>query len=226
MMLRRIGFLAVSVLALGGWPASAQPRAEVSVNVGYSASEGIESEDRLLLGQIYNGLDMESGGSFNFTIGFFVGENAELEFLYGRQSSRLLATGPGADLDISDMTITNYMFNYVYNFGAGDSRTRPYVFGGLGATTNSFGDLLLTLPPGLSGEIDSKTRFSTNWGGGVKFYFNETVGAKAGVRWTPTFIRSEPEGLWCDPFYGCWQIANLEYANQFEMAAGITLRFD
>lgn len=120
------------------------------------------------------------------------------------------------------------MFNFVYNWGAPGGRVRPYAFGGIGGTNYSFGDLLLPPPAGSSGtgNIDSETRFSTNWGAGIKFYFAPAVGAKIGIRWTPTYIKSDPAGVWCDPFYGCWELADADYSNQFETAFGITFRFE
>jgi hypothetical protein len=60
----------------------------------------------------------------------------------------------------------------------------------------------------------------------IGFYFSPQVGAKVRVRWTPTYIKTDPAGLWCDPFYGCWQLADNDYSNQFETAVGITIRFE
>jgi len=54
-------------------------------------------------------------------------------------------------------------------------------------------------------------------------------GGKFGIRlegrWTPTYIKSDPEGYWCDPYWGCYTVADAEYSNQFELSGGITLRF-
>lgn len=43
--------------------------------------------------------------------------------------------------------------------------------------------------------IDSSTRFSTTWGGGVKVYPGRNVGLKLTARWTPTYIKSDPGGI-------------------------------
>jgi opacity protein-like surface antigen len=226
-MLQRLSFVVVGLLMFGVASTSAQ-RIETSFTGGYSASEGVTSDDRLLLGQLYNGLDLEGGGSFNLTFAVLFKERMGVEFLFGRQSSRLIATGPGGKLDVSDAALYNYMFNYVYNWSIGDSKIVPYAFGGIGATTHTFGDLLLT-PPSADrgpGQIDAKTRFSTNWGGGLKFYPGGPIGLKFETRWTPTYIKSDPGGTWCDPYYGCWLVGDPQYANQFETAGGITFRFD
>jgi hypothetical protein len=222
-MARRLGLvlIAFSLFLISASSASAQ-RVEASANVGYSASEGISLDDRVLLGQVYNTLAVDSGASFNFTFGVFATEQAEIEFLFSRQNSRLQADGPSGKLPLSELGVFNYMFNFVYNVGAKDSKIRPYFFGGLGATQYTFGDNLVT---GSTGNIESESRFSTNWGGGVKFYFSPRVGAKVGLRWTPTLIKSDAAGVWCDPFYGCWPLVDNDYSNQFETAGGITFRF-
>jgi hypothetical protein len=46
------------------------------------------------------------------------------------------------------------------------------------------------------------------------------------LRWTPTYIKSDPAGIWCDPFYGCWALSDTQYSNQFETSGGITVRVE
>jgi len=219
-MVRRIvaGLLFVLVASA---PLGAQ-RVEVSFAAGYTASEGVTVQDRAIVGVVYNKADVVSGGAFNFTFGVNVTPQAQIEFLYGRQSSKLRGTGPGADLDFANMHVDNYHVNFVYNWGEEDSKVRPFAFGGVGATYYGFGDILLT---GVSGKIDGNTQFSTDWGAGVKFYLSKNVGIKGMARWTPTYIKSTSGGYWCDPFYGCWLVGNPDYSHQFETSGGITFRF-
>jgi len=195
---------------------------EVSGNVGYSLSEGVGTSRGPLLGQTFDRLNIVSGGTFNFTFGVFLNEQMEVEFLYGQQSSRLDAEGNAPTLQVSELKVQHYMGNLVYNAGTHDSRVRPYFFGGFGATNFAFGQNLLT---GSTGSIQNDTQLSTNWGGGVKFMFSQSLGAKFGVRWTPTYMGSSTDGIWCDPFYGCWPIGQHHTVNQFETAGGIVLKF-
>jgi opacity protein-like surface antigen len=221
-MVRRITVMFVALILVAA-SASAQKKVEASFNVGYGASEGITSDQTPRLGQTYDTLTVDNGASIGLTVGFFVTPKAEVEFLWARQNSRLQAEGPSVSaLPLSELAVYNYMGNFVYNFGEHDANVRPYVFGGLGATQYSFGQNLL---PGSTGNIPSDTRFSTHWGGGVKFYFTPNIGARAGVRWTPTAVKTNTTGIWCDPFYGCWPITNTQYSNQFETSGGVTFRF-
>jgi hypothetical protein len=207
-------------------PADAQ-RVEISASGGYSASEGVEVTDRPLLGQVYDSVGPAGGGSFNVTAGTLISEALEVEFLFGRQHSQLRAEAPdGRTLPLAELTLATYQGNIVYNFGPRDGSIRPFVFFGAGATTYSFGATLLTAAAGSgAATLDSDTRFSSALGGGAKFYFLPAVGLRVAARWTPTYIATDADGLWCDPFYGCWPLGDPQYANQFDSSAGITVRF-
>lgn len=215
---------ALALLAISAVPARAQ-RLEASIEGGYTFSEGIAaSEVRIINGIVYDSLDIVSGGSWGFTFGVFVTPNAEIEFLYNRQFSSFEANGPTVKTKLADANVDNYHFNFVYNFGEGN--IRPFAFGGLGMTHYGPGDIEPIVPSVVSGAIGGETRFSTTWGGGVKVYAGEKVGLRVTGRWTPTYIKSDSEGLWCDPWYGvCWVVADLDYSNQFELAGGVTFRF-
>ena len=57
-------------------------------------------------------------------------------------------------------------------------------------------------------------------------YPAQHVGLRLNARWTATYIKSDAEGLWCDPFYPtCWVLSEADYSNQFSINGGITLRF-
>ena len=214
------------------WVGLAVPRAsaqvEASVQGGYTFSEGIvASEQRQVLGLRYDSLDVTSGGSFGFTIGAFVGPNFELEFLWDRQFSTVQISNPAPDLTLADQNVDNYHGNFVYNWGEPDAKIRPFFFGGLGATHYSPCDYDPSIPnsAGLA-RISSHTKFSSTWGGGVKVYASPHVGIKGTARWTPTYIKSDSGGVWCDPFYPtCWVLADPDYSNQFQLSGGVTFRF-
>jgi opacity protein-like surface antigen len=221
-MVRRIvaGLLGIGLVTV---PLSAQ-KVEISFNGGYTASEGIAMQDRALLGVIYNKADVVSSGSYNFTAGGFVNERMLIEFLYGRQMTKLRAVGPTAELDVADQNVDNYHVNFVYHWLLKDGRVRPFAFGGLGATHYGFGDITVAgTPSGTT--IAGNTQFSTTWGAGVKFYASPNVGVKFTTRWTPTYIKSDPAGYWCDPWYGCWLVGDPDYSHQFDISGGITVMF-
>ena len=218
--------VSVGLIAVTANPARAQ-RAEASVEIGYTGSNGITgASTHIIQGLPYQNLDVTHGFSWGFTAGGFLNENMELEFLFGHQTSTFQVSNPSPDLKVSDLGVYNYHGNFVYNFGESGVKIRPYAFGGLGATHYSPVNLAIT--PVIPGKttIDSATKFSTTWGGGVKFYpSGQAFGVRAGIRWTPTYIQSNPGGTWCDPWYGCWVIGNAEYSQQFEFSVGVTYKF-
>src|SRR5262245_27349467 len=120
-MAQRVSIVSVILggLALMATPAAAQ-KVEASFSIGYSASEGIDTNQRTLLGVAYDKLAVDSGASFNFTVGYFGTEQAEVEFLFARQNSRLQADGPAGKLPLSELAVYNYMVNFVYNAGVHD----------------------------------------------------------------------------------------------------------
>lgn len=216
-MLRRT-LVFVGLVALMAAPALAQSRVEVSGTIGWTFSDGVTLTNSVPVnGATYNRVDPKDSMSFGFTFGVFVTPQAEVEFLWNRQASKLEVTGTGAKLS-ANMNVDNYHGNFIYNFGASDAVARPFLFIGIGAT--NYGDAAFTnqTVPGL-------TKFSWALGAGVKAYPSPHVGFKAMARWTPTYIKTDAAGWWCDPFWGCAVLGNNQYSNQIELSGGITLRF-
>jgi hypothetical protein len=95
---------------------------------------------------------------------------------------------------------------------------RPFLLLGIFATDYSDA----TFP---TRTVEGLTRFSWAMGGGVKAFPAKNVGLKAMVRWTPTYIKTDEFGWWCDPFWGCAPVGDAQYSNQFEFSGGVVLRF-
>ena len=210
-------------LVLLASPASAQSnsRVEISVNGGYTLSEGVQVSEQNVVGLIISEVNPKSAGSYNIQASFFMTEQAQFGFNFGQQFSTLeLKSRIGTKHDATDMKVNNYHGTFTYNMGYGDSQIRPFIFGGLGATNYSPDDIM-------GRSVDSNTRFSTTWGGGVKIYATDHVGFNFTARWTPTYINSTDAGLWCSPYWpgGCWVLQDANYSNQFDLSAGVNLKF-
>ena len=222
-MLRRMS-LFVSMTTLLVHSAYAQDkRVEVGVFGGYTFSEGVSVGPVAIQGDVFDQVDAKSGFSYGVSFDVFVTENVEVGFQWAQQDSGFVANGT-TRREFAEMKIDHYHGIFTYNWGEENGVVRPYIFGGLGATSYSPGDV-----EGI--EIESSSRFSTTWGAGVKAYPGDNVGVKFGVRWTPTYIKSDPAGVWCSPYWspyfpgGCWVLEETDYANQLELFGGITLRF-
>jgi opacity protein-like surface antigen len=227
MVFKRVSWLVTLATLAFTMPAYAQdPRAEISVLLGWTISDGIDGDAiRAPDGETYN--SMEPKDSFNWRLmgGVLLGDygNAEVGFMYGQQLSTLRISGT-RDRDLGDLTVSTYHGYFGYNFFDNEATVRPYLFGGLGAT--SFGGVDFERIDGTQGHINGETQFSTTWGAGVKFYASPNVGARFGIQWTPTYIKSDPAGYWCDPWYGwCYLVGDPQYSSQLDFSGGILFRF-
>jgi Outer membrane protein beta-barrel domain len=223
-MLKRLCVFAVLIL-LPAAPAFAQ-RAEVSFTVGWTFSDGVSFSNALPVnGFVYNRVDPKDSVSFGIGVGVFVTPQAEIEFLWNRQPSKLEVGGGGGPILSGDMTVDNFHGNFVYNAGEPDSTLRPYIY--IGAGASNYGDADFGPQAGLGGRtIPGLTKFSWAIGTGVKFYPGKAVGVRAGVRWVPTYIKTDSVGWWCDPYWGCGPVGNVQYSNQFELGGGVTFKFE
>jgi hypothetical protein len=221
-MVRKVVWQVALIVLVAAAPAFAQPRVEISGILGWTFSDGVTGQAVLAGdGNIYDEIDVADSVSWGFSFGVLATEGAEVGFMYGRQESRLDVLGTNT-VEVGDMAVTTYHGYFAYNFGAADSPVRPYVLGGIGATT--YGSVAFTRA-GVSRETEGNTQFSTTWGAGVKFVPSRGIGVRAGLQWTPTYIKSDAVGWWCDPYWGCYVVGDAQYSNQFAFNGGVIFRF-
>jgi hypothetical protein len=222
-VLRKV-LVVMTVLTLAASASRAQDhKAEIGAVAGWTFSDGVSGNAvRAGDGKIYDRIDPKDSASFGLDIGFFVNENLEVGGLFSQQMSKMVLGGT-AERELGDWSIQNYHGIFTYNFGDSDAKARPYFFGGLGAT--HYGSIGFTTVAGAAKTTGGETQFSTTWGAGVKIYPGKNAGLKLGVRWTPTYIKSDAAGWWCDPYWGCYMVGNAQYSNQFEFSGGVTFRF-
>ena len=222
-MLRKSVWLASFAFLVTTGVAQAQDaRVEISGTAGWTFSDGVSGDARVVPGVgTFDRVDPTDAFSWGARLGFLMNENSEIGFLYNVQSTEMELSGT-ATFKIADLKIRNYHGYYAYNFGDSDATARPYFLIGLGAT--QYGSITGTIL-GMQREVDGNTKFSGTGALGVKIFPNPRFGLRLEARWTPTYIKSDAEGWWCDPYWGCYVVGNAQYANQFELSGGITLRF-
>ena len=220
-MLRRFVVVASFVACAG--PALAQDsRFEIGGTIGHTLSDGVTFAGvRAANGELYDGIEPTDGNSWGLSLGIFASPNVEVGFLFDRQGSTLDVTGTNP-LTIGDMNVDNYHGYVGYDFGDPDSMIRPYVMGGIGMTRYNS---VAFANGGVIGETEGNSQFSTTWGAGLKIYPSQRFGLKLGARWTPTYIKSDATGWWCDPYWGCYVTGDAQYANQMQFGGGVMLRF-
>jgi opacity protein-like surface antigen len=204
---------AILVAAAAAMASAQEPRVELSATAGWTFSDGVSGSaaDNSAVR-----VDPKDAFSWGLRLGFMASPNVEVGGLFNMQKTDLVATG------IIDRSVPQTLYNYhgyvAYNFGDESAKARPYLLGGVGAT--QFGALKTP-----AGDIGGQSKFSTTWALGVKVNASPHVGIRLESRWTPTYIKSDAVGYWCDPYWGCYTVANAQYANQFELSGGLTLRF-
>jgi hypothetical protein len=214
-MIRRTVVTAM-VVALAASAARAQDaKVELSGTAGWTFSDGVN------VGTIDDSpiqIGPKDAFSWGARLGFMVTPNVEVGGLFNLQSTDLEVEGFGLSEAVSQK-VYNYHGYLAYNFGDDSMAVRPYLLGGLGAT--NYGSLTTRV-----GETSGETQFSTTWAAGLKIFPGSgNFGIRLEGRWTPTYIKTDPEGYWCDPYWGCYTVGEAEYSNQFELSGGITLRF-
>jgi opacity protein-like surface antigen len=212
--------LATVVMASPAW--AQEKRVEVSALVGWTFADGVEGQSVITPSGIFDRVDPKDSFKWGLGVGFLATENAEVGFLFGQQMTTLQAGGTST-VDIGDTNINTYHGYFAYNWGTSDAPLRPYAMFGLGAT--NYGGVDFTRINGQEGTIGSETQFSTTWGAGVKYFASPSVGARFGIQWTPTYIKSDAAGYWCDPYWGCYLVGDAQYSNQWDISGGITFRF-
>ena len=221
-MIRRLTWM-VAVAALVGSAAWAQEkRVELSGNIGYTLSDGVSGSSTTVNGEDFTRIDPKDSVNYGGRLGFMVTPNIEVGGLFSLQDTKLQLGGV-ITADVGDEKIYNYHGYVAYNFGEGDAKVRPYILGGLGAT--QFGGVTIHIGD-RSDSVGGTTKFSTTWALGLKMFPGPNFGIRLEARWTPTYIKSDAAGWWCDPYWGyCYVVGNAQYANQFDFGGGITLRF-
>jgi len=215
--------VAAAVLAAAAATASAQdPRVEISGTAGWTFSDGVGGNAALVTGVgTFTSIDPKDAFSWGLRLGFLASEHSEIGFLYNQQATQL-ELGGTSTFKIGDLKVHNYHGYYAYNLGDSKAKARPYFLLGLGGT--QYGTLTVSVA-GTPHDIPGNTRFSGTGALGVKVFPSPKVGILLEGRWTPTYIKTDATGWWCDPYWGCYATGNAQYSNQFELAGGLTLRF-
>jgi opacity protein-like surface antigen len=199
---RLTAIAAALVLSALSAPASGQSW-EASGLLGYTPSVSLDRQAPEL-----TQLDIRGGFTWGLQAGHLFTPRWGAELLWMQQGSALrLVTEAGA-ANVFTMPIQQLQGNVLYHVGSRDTKLRPFVFGGLGATFLS------------ATELESETKVSYGFGGGVKYFPWKNIGARASFRYAPTMLNDDETVAFCDPFGFCQ--GSLQ---QIEFAVGAVVRF-
>lgn len=212
---------------------AADKRVEVGASAGWTFSDGVSGTATDRFGNEFSRIDPKDSFSWNLRLGYMISEKSEVGVLYGAQPTQLVvgvrtSTANVKEFELGDQSIRHYHGYYAYHFGEAE-KVKPYFLIGLGAT--SFGGITVNTAAvpvrndGQQHSIGGNTKFSGTAALGVKIFPSPGFGIRLESRWTPTYIKSDAAGYWCDPYWGCYTVGNAQYNNQFELSGGFVFRF-
>jgi len=227
---RRVVMMGWVLVLFSGLGLAQDKRFEILINLGYTLSNGVNTNTPIGGGQTVDRITPKSGFSYGGGFNVFLSEAISAGFNFSQQNSKLEGRVVGGSKEeFADMTLANYHGVFTFHLADEDSPMRPFFLAGIGATNYRASNPRdpVNLPSPGTSDIESRTRFSTTWGGGIKIFPNESIGFLAQVRWTPTYIKTDPGGYWCSPFWPwqCWIVGDDQYSHQGEFSGGVVFRF-
>jgi opacity protein-like surface antigen len=183
-------------------PARAQSW-EVSGLAGFTPSADLDRRAPQL-----TQLDIRGGFTWGAQVARLFTPHWAVEATWTEQASALEIGTTAGTADLFLITVDQLQGNAVYHFGNATARLRPFAFAGLGATFFRADDL------------QSETKFTWGFGGGVKYFAWDNLGVRAHFRYKPIMLNDEDAGDFCDPFGFCQGTLQ-----QIEIAAGGVVRF-
>jgi opacity protein-like surface antigen len=180
-------------------------RFEITPIAGYQFGGGFSGEE----GEI----NMPADFMYGVALDVWVRPEAQAEFLYTRQETRLEfdPAGVAPAIDLGDLTIHEFQLGGNTDLRAG--RIRPYALGTLGVTW---------FDPA-NDDIDGESRFSSTLGAGIRAPVNGHIGLRVEGRWIINFFNSSGS-VFCGSG-GCLVNFSGDFVSQGALSGGLSIGF-
>ena len=213
-MTKAIRVLQVLTLLSVASSLQAQGGFELTPTVGYRFGGSIDLTNPAL-NPVFKSLHFESNPSYGVALNHSVHDNVRVEFQWSRQDTHIdgRSRANNSNTRLFGAYLDQYHFNFMFHAAEMGNHPQLFFVGGLGFST---------FEP--RAHLDTKTQFSFEVGGGVKYFFVPHLGLRLEAKWTPTYVKSSEE-LFCNGFNECYAVSNHEYAQQGEVSSGIIIRF-
>lgn len=199
----------------GSAPARAQWRDvkkwEISPFVGYETGGSYPVTNSFTVDK----LRINAGASYGTYIDYSLTENAQAEFMWGRNNTSFSAhdvtTNSYSKAFNSDFN--QFTFGFLYMLRNSEQKLRPFIAGGIGFSHESN-----------DGNNPNRTLLAFALGGGAKYELTRRFALRGDLRYLPSRANRTP-GVVCDPFFGCYQQNISNYLHRVNFAGGIAFRF-
>jgi opacity protein-like surface antigen len=188
-------------LALAAGPAFSQGF-ELELRGGYTTPGGIAPGALTV-----EDLELAGGLTWGASATYSLSPRYGIEASWTRQGGGLEIETNDGSAELFDTQVDQLQGAFVFQLGSDGARVRPFLTAGAGAAFFAADDL------------DSETKLSFGFGGGVKWAFAKKWGARLQARYLPTHL-DDADSEFCDPFGFCQG-----WLHQFEVSGGLGIRF-
>jgi opacity protein-like surface antigen len=188
-------------LVLAAGPALAQGF-EVELRGGYTTPGGI-APGALTVEDI----ELAGGFTWGASATYLLSPRYGIEGSWTRQNGGLEIETRDGSAEMFDTRVDQLQAAFVYHLAPPEARVRPFLSAGAGAAFFA-GD-----------GLESETKLSLGFGGGVKWALAKKWGVRLQGRYLPTHL-ADADSDFCDPFGFCQG-----WLHQLEVSGGIMVRF-
>ena len=145
---RTIFITGLMLVLCSGLGLAQDKRFEIIIDLGYTASNGVNTNTDIGGGQIVDRITPKSGFSYGGTFNVFLSEAISVGFNFAQQNSKLEGRIVGGSKEeFADMTVANYHGIFTFHLAEEDSPMRPFFLVGLAARGRSTFSELRWYPP-------------------------------------------------------------------------------
>ena len=160
-------------------------------------------------------LEIEDGSSYGLILSFNVNPNAQIDLQWSHQSTELKGSGGSflSGSNIFDMDVDLWQVGGNFTGGTPNDPVRGFVGFSMGVTD---------FEP-KSSAFDGDSQFSFTFYGGAKIALAKHLGLRLQGQWISTYIDSDDQ-VFCS-FGICYVATTSDYLSQFEVSAGLAIKF-
>jgi hypothetical protein len=206
--------LCAALLAVPAAAAAAdQQRVEVTPYYGWRM--GGDFSDINVTG--ISSLEIKDASAYGLILSFNTDPHGQIDLQYSEERSQVEAHGSGiasGHAKLFDLDVQNWHLGGNYSWSEPEAPVRGFIGFSIGWTTFDPGD----------SAFDGTSLFAFSFYGGAKIHLAKHVGLRLQAQWIATRISSSSE-VFCTSQGFCYISADGELLDQFEAAAGLTIKF-
>jgi Outer membrane protein beta-barrel domain len=188
------------------------PRVEATPYYGWRMEGSFDNIDAAGI----SSLEIQDASAYGLILSFNVDPHGQIDVQYSNERTELQAHGSGVPggTTLFDLDVENWQVGGTYAWSEPDKPVRGYVGFSVGLTRFE--------PHGSAFDGDSEFAFS--FYGGARIRLAKHLGIRLQGQWIATRISSSSE-VFCSSAGFCYVTVDGELLDQFELAAGLTIKF-